>query len=183
MRHCQAWCGWLVAAWVLVVLLAGQDQRSAVLGQQPGKEAVKSRTFLFTYRATLSKLPAGKTVKVWLPVPVTTADQDVVRETLSLPGKASEGTEPRYGNTILFFEATPDKDGKLALSMAFKVTRREVKVGDRFRKPGDKEKRKEPPNASASMSSHAGGAQPGPPETRPRPPAGIATAKMNGGAE
>src|SRR5207249_4192372 len=140
MRHCQAWCGWLVAAWVLVVLLAGQDQRSAVLGQQPGKEAVKSRTFLFTYRATLSKLPAGKTVKVWLPVPVTTADQDVVRETLSLPGKASEGTEPRYGNTILFFEATPDKDGKLALSMAFKVTRREVKVGDRFRKPGDKEK-------------------------------------------
>jgi uncharacterized protein (TIGR03000 family) len=100
----------------------------------------ESRTFLFTYAATVSKLPAGKTARVWLPVPQTTPDQDVTIDKESLPGKSSVATEPLYGNKILYFEAMPDMEGNLAFSVTYKVTRREVRTGGgSFRKPGDRE--------------------------------------------
>jgi hypothetical protein len=109
--------------------------------QQPKPAPAKSRTFQFTYDAIINKLPAGKMAKVWVPLPATTPDQDIAIEKESLPVKGSIATEPLYGNKILSFEAMPGNDGSLALSLTFKVTRREVKTdGGNFRKPGDKEK-------------------------------------------
>src|SRR5262245_35663240 len=37
-------------------------------GKPGGKQAARSRTFLFTYAATVKGLEAGKTARVWLPV-------------------------------------------------------------------------------------------------------------------
>src|SRR4051812_29733853 len=108
MRRCLLSVGCVTTG--AMVLAAGVFAADG--GQQPNNGAVKTRTFHFTYNGTLSKLPAGQTVKVWLPVPVTTLEQDVVRETVSVPAKFSETVEPQYGNTMLYFEVPPDKDGK-----------------------------------------------------------------------
>jgi uncharacterized protein (TIGR03000 family) len=113
---------------------------------EPKKDVQKqtagaSRTFHFTSAATLTMLPKDKTVKVWVPVPPTTADQDITLEKESVPGKASIGTEPQYGNKILFIEARPDQDGNLTFALTFKVTRREIKTdGQHFREPDSREK-------------------------------------------
>jgi len=113
---------------------AGQTQESA----KPGE--VKSRTFFFTYAVSVVKVPKDKKVKLWLPLPQTTADQEVSIEGQALPGKSSVGSDPEYGNQILFVEARPDKEGSIAVSLTFKVTRREVRSdGGVGRKPGAKE--------------------------------------------
>src|SRR5947209_20160864 len=49
--------------------------------------APKSRSFLFTYRATVTDLPAGKDARIWLPVPASTADQDVQTISKQLPAE------------------------------------------------------------------------------------------------
>jgi uncharacterized protein (TIGR03000 family) len=103
--------------------------------------APKSRTFLFTYAATFNKLPQGKTVKIWIPLPKTTPEQEVTIVKEVLPGKGSVGVDPLYGNKILFIEATPEKDDSLAIALEFKVTRREVRTdAGTFRKPDSAEK-------------------------------------------
>jgi uncharacterized protein (TIGR03000 family) len=106
------------------------------------KTALKTRTFSFTYGATLSKLPAGKTVRVWFPVPTTTSAQDITIEKTDLPeGKTNLDSDPTYGNKIQYFEAMPDKDGKITFAVTYKVTRREVRTTDTDLAPiGAKEK-------------------------------------------
>jgi transglutaminase-like putative cysteine protease len=88
----------------------------------------KSRTFLFTYNATLTDLPAGKVARVWLPVPSSNDYQTVeIADTKSLPAGHKIAKEPAYGNQILYAEVKPDKDGNATLAITYKVTRREVK--------------------------------------------------------
>src|SRR5687768_858005 len=68
----------------------------------------QSRTFEFTYQATVTGLEAGKKVRLWAPVPASSDDQDVrliSREVIGknkVEGKIS--SEQRYGNRCLFAE-------------------------------------------------------------------------------
>jgi transglutaminase-like putative cysteine protease len=88
----------------------------------------KSRTFLFTYSATLTELPAGKSARVWLPVPSSNDYQTVeIADTKSLPAGYKIAKEPAYGNQMLYAAVKPDKDGNATLAITYKVTRREVK--------------------------------------------------------
>jgi hypothetical protein len=89
--------------------------------------APKQRTFRLDYGATLTGLPAGSQVRVWLPVPPTNEDQTVKALKHDLPVKASEAEEPKYGNRILSFaQAAPDS-GELVFNTAYEVTRLEVR--------------------------------------------------------
>jgi transglutaminase-like putative cysteine protease len=88
----------------------------------------RTRSFLFTYAASVTGLPPGKTVRIWLPVPPSNDEQQVKIVSRDLPGKGQTAREARYGNTILYVHAKADADGVVPLKIAYRVTRREVKA-------------------------------------------------------
>src|SRR6266849_2503184 len=49
--------------------------------------AVKTRTFRFTYRATVVDLAPGKVARIWLPVPTSNEDQDIQLIAKQLPAE------------------------------------------------------------------------------------------------
>jgi transglutaminase-like putative cysteine protease len=102
----------------------------------------KGRTFLFTYQAAATGLRPGETARIWVPVPPSNEDQDVhlVRE--QLPAEGRYGREAEYGNRLLYLEAPANDDGKVPLSLTYRVRRREVseedggtRVAERFLQP------------------------------------------------
>jgi transglutaminase-like putative cysteine protease len=106
----------------IVIALAGSGPAPA------DSTPVKSRTFLFTYDATVTGLSAGKTARIWLPVAPVTAEQDVEVVSKTLPGDARVGRDAVYGNPILSTTATANGNGKIVLQVVYKVTRREVRT-------------------------------------------------------
>jgi transglutaminase-like putative cysteine protease len=60
-------------------------------------------------------------------VPPTNEDQEVKLVSQELPAPAKEGKDPEYGNAVLYFEAAADRDGTVAFSRTYRVTRREVR--------------------------------------------------------
>jgi transglutaminase-like putative cysteine protease len=96
--------------------------------QASGKTAEPhQRTFLFTYATSVTGLPAGKTARIWLPVPPSNEDQEVKIVSKELPAKEQVSREPRFGNRILHVEGKADAQGEIPLSMTYRVTRREVR--------------------------------------------------------
>jgi uncharacterized protein (TIGR03000 family) len=87
-------------------------------------EGPKTRTFDFTYAATVTGLPAGKTARIWLPVPSSGDDQDVT--ILTKPDGKIE-REAQYGNQVFYTEAKAAEDGTATVALTYRVTRREVR--------------------------------------------------------
>jgi transglutaminase-like putative cysteine protease len=87
----------------------------------------RSRTFDFTYAATVTGLRPGQTARVWLPVPPSNENQDVSLVSKELPAEGRLGRDPVYHNQILYLEAKANAEGKIPLKMVYRVTRREVK--------------------------------------------------------
>ncbi len=112
-------CQPLAAAFALAaVALAGAAEPDA----KP-----RSRTFEFTYAATVTGLKPGQAARVWLPVPPSNEDQDVSVVSRDLPAEGRVGRDPVYHNQILYLEAKANEEGKIPLKMTYRVTRREVK--------------------------------------------------------
>lgn len=113
---------------------------ASLLAAAPAIETAppRSRTFLFTYRATVSGLQPGKMARIWLPVPPSTEEQVVRLETRDVPPGARLTREPLYGNEILYVESRPDAAGRVSLVVTYHVTRREVK-GETPLRPQDQE--------------------------------------------
>jgi transglutaminase-like putative cysteine protease len=88
------------------------------------------RTFTFTYAAEVTGLPAGKPVRVWVPVPPTNTEQTVEVLDRTAPGASKQTRDREYGNSLWFIEATPDAGGVLRLAVKYKVTRRVVTAGN-----------------------------------------------------
>ena len=85
----------------------------------------KTRNFKFTYGAVLTNLEPGKSVKVWLPVATGNHDQDV--EFLDINQEKFERTaEKKYGNALIYFEATASDAGEVPIEANYLVTRREL---------------------------------------------------------
>jgi uncharacterized protein (TIGR03000 family) len=112
-------------------LPAGQD-KSADAAAEP-----KSRSFLFTYSATVTGLPADKTARIWLPVPSSSEDQQVEIVAKDLPAEGKIGRESKFGNQILYVEAKAGKDGTIPVKATYRVTRREVKGQQQKEKDAD----------------------------------------------
>jgi transglutaminase-like putative cysteine protease len=111
----------------------------SAMADTPTKKEPRTRSFLFHYTATIDGLTAGKNVRVWLPVPPSTEDQDVDIVLKNLPAKAQVDREPLYGNQIMYIHAPAPAQGPLTLSVSYKVTRREVRA-DFSKKPDSAEK-------------------------------------------
>ena len=87
----------------------------------------RSRSFRLDYGATLTDLPAGVRVRVWLPVPPSD-DHQVVQPLRSvLPSPGTVNVEPVYGNRILYFESQSSASGQLSFATPYLVHRREVR--------------------------------------------------------
>jgi transglutaminase-like putative cysteine protease len=117
---------WLTAFTFAVACGAGPAAAAPAPDDSPSGS--RNRTFLFTYSTTLTGLPAGKTVRIWLPVPPSNGDQQVKIVSEDLPAKGRLATEPRFGNQILYVEGKAPADGTLKLRVPYRVTRHEVKA-------------------------------------------------------
>jgi uncharacterized protein (TIGR03000 family) len=95
--------------------------------QAPITTEPHSRTFLFTYAAMVTGVPAGDKVRIWLPVPPSNGDQDVKIESKELPAQGKIGRDSMYGNNILYLEAKAGADGTVPFKIVYRVTRREVR--------------------------------------------------------
>jgi hypothetical protein len=110
------------AALLVLSLLSG-----SVAAEPP---APRSRTFLFTYSATLVELPVGRPVRIWLPIPSDDADQTVLLVQQTLPAEPKIAREPKYANQVMYLETTPDARGQISLSLTYRVHRRECSASN-----------------------------------------------------
>jgi len=123
----KGYCRTCVTGSILVLALAAPAIAAGGADVKSTDKSTKSRTFEFTYGATVTGLPAGTTARIWLPVPSSSEDQDVQIIHRDLPGKERIEKEAKFGNQVLYVEAKADSQGKIPLSVTYRVTRREVR--------------------------------------------------------
>jgi transglutaminase-like putative cysteine protease len=111
----------------LCSFLLPRPVKSASEDKNSDASPAKTRIFTFTYSATVTGLTPGKTARIWIPVPPTNEDQEVKIESKDLPGAEQIGTEPKYGNQILYVEGKADDQGNVPLAITYRVLRREVR--------------------------------------------------------
>ena len=88
-------------------------------------DSANVRQFKFTYGAVLTNIQPGKQVKVWLPVATDNHDQEV--EFLNINQEDFKRTkEKKYGNALIYFEATANEVGEVPIEANYLVTRREL---------------------------------------------------------
>lgn len=97
----------------------------------PGTEAETAavRAFHFEYETKIA-IPAGSgKVRIWVPLPQSDPNQTIDNLVVkSVPEMAHRiVTEAAFGNKIAFFESTANLPESLAITVAFDVTRKEVK--------------------------------------------------------
>jgi transglutaminase-like putative cysteine protease len=96
----------------------------------PGELSAPSRTFSLTYQVTLKDLPAGsQRVRVWIPRPVTDANQTIVLKKVEGPVRLRDMTEPSFGNRILYGELQRPS-GAEEFTVEYQVTRKEYSRGN-----------------------------------------------------
>jgi plastocyanin len=101
---------------------------------------IDARTFRFTYGAALTEISPGTKVRVWIPMAVSNHDQEVSLESTTLPATFQETTESKFGNKVIYFEATADQNGEVPMEVVYRVTRREVSKANYEPATGDFEK-------------------------------------------
>jgi uncharacterized protein (TIGR03000 family) len=104
----------------LTPAVAGEDKETSA-------DDRKTRTFLFTYDATVTDLPAGKAARIWLPVPPSNEDQDVEIVSKDLPAGGKIDKESKYGNQMMYVEAKAGADGTIPLKIVYRIKRKEVR--------------------------------------------------------
>lgn len=87
----------------------------------------KTRTFKFTYEATISGLKPGIEARIWVPAPQTNDDQEVLETELSFPTKPLTCVEPTSGNKMHYVAAKPDDKGVIEIRCGYKIKRKEVR--------------------------------------------------------
>lgn len=86
----------------------------------------ESRTFQFVYGATLTELEPGKKVKVWIPVATSNHDQKAEIVDSNLPDDHQRTTEEKFGNSLIYFEATANDKGEVPIEVTYQITRYEL---------------------------------------------------------
>lgn len=108
-----------------LISLAGTA--SADPASEPG-QVPTSRSFRFTYAATVTGLKPGEEARIWLPVPLSDEHQKVRLISRNLPAKAQVEKGTEYGNHFLYMEARANAQGEIPLQVVYAVTRDEVRT-------------------------------------------------------
>lgn len=98
----------------------------SLLGTPVSAADPKVRTFEFTYMAEVTNIPekAGK-VAIWLPYPVSDANQDVTQLEITSPYPINIHKDAEYGNAILYLQVDHPKGRSIKVEAKFRVKRRE----------------------------------------------------------
>jgi transglutaminase-like putative cysteine protease len=110
------------------LLLAGFLVVACFCDARGAADEPKTRTFQFTYSATVTGLPENKQAQIWLPVPPSNSEQHVRILKTSAPAKEKIATEPLYGNRIFFVKGKADAGGKINVAVTYLISRRELKA-------------------------------------------------------
>ncbi len=89
----------------------------------PAKEA-NSRTFKFTYAATVIGLKPNQPAQIWLPIPPGNRNQDVQVVDTRFSGPVERKTEPGSRNEMYSFRANASRQGTIDLSVIYLIVRR-----------------------------------------------------------
>ncbi|MDB5386754.1 MAG: transglutaminase-like protein, partial [Planctomycetaceae bacterium] len=91
---------------------------------------VRKFTFQYRFRVKDLKLAEGPgkndLVRVWIPCPSSSDDQEITRLDATTPAKLVEHKESRFGNRILFFETQIPASGEFTVDVPYQVVRHEV---------------------------------------------------------
>jgi len=94
-------------------------------------DSTQARTFEFVYQVTIDPAPGG-TVKVWIPIARSDANQDVLLKSISGldASQVKSGTqqESEYGNSVLYTEIK-QAAAPVTVSLTYQVTRKEYSRG------------------------------------------------------
>lgn len=115
---------WLPVALLPVALLPAGSWCERSVAEET---EAKARTFQLGYAATIKDAPAGRRIRIWLPVPGSDDQQQVRVVRKRLPAEASLEVEPRYGNRMLYLETAIPPGGGIPLAVTYRVTRREMR--------------------------------------------------------
>lgn len=91
---------------------------------QPAQQ--KSRSFQFTYQATLQGLEPGQVYRLWMPIPQSNEYQTATPVEGNQPASGKFTSESRFGNRMLYMEGKADAQGQATVSTEYRVTRKEV---------------------------------------------------------
>jgi len=93
-------------------------------------EVPKTRSFRFTYEATVKNLsPSNAVVRVWLPLASSDSNQSVAIIKLSSPVPTLTTQDEEYGNPMIYAELRHPSSAPANFSVDYKVTRREFSRG------------------------------------------------------
>jgi len=87
--------------------------------------AAQSRHFTFTYSGALTDIKPGATVSVWLPIATDTYEQTILNKQIDVPGEYEINRELRFGNHVLYFQATADAIGEVPFKVSYELERQE----------------------------------------------------------
>ena len=127
-------------SYVLTVLLclvlsatAGKVNETVALSQNASQQKsvnyrkpVPSRSFRFHYAVIIDKLKPKTKTRIWIPLAKSNKHQEVKILEFDLPGTYRRTKENKYGNRILYLEATADERGEIPLEVVYDVTRFQV---------------------------------------------------------
>ena len=94
----------------------------------PTQQAAAHRTFRFFYDVVIDDLKPGSVARIWIPKAQTTHDQTIRDTKLHLPNEARETTEAKYGNRLIYFEATANAKGQIPVLVEYLVNRKELRI-------------------------------------------------------
>ena len=90
-----------------------------------GQGELKSRTFRFSYIATVKNIPTGaKSLDLWLPYPQSDANQEIHQVKIKAPGAVTIGRSPEHGNQAAHVRLLSPK-APVTVAMDVVATRRE----------------------------------------------------------
>jgi transglutaminase-like putative cysteine protease len=89
--------------------------------------AAGSKAFEATYVATVKDVPAGlKTMKVWIPLPVSRGGQTITAVHIESPLQWTEKTEGTFGDRYAYATVENPPAGDLTVKVRFRGTRNEI---------------------------------------------------------
>jgi hypothetical protein len=104
----------------------------------------QSRTFDFTYSAEIKLPRTDAAARMWFPLPPENDQQHIEILSQHLPGNLTTKTTEANDNRMLYLQVPPGGDGKIDLSIAYRVTRYETGEIPATRSANDDQKYLEP---------------------------------------
>ena len=123
----------LMVRFLVCVLLLIHVDTFGLMGED-GNKSPRQRQFEFEYGGSIQGVPAGATVRVWMPIPPSNVDQQITTIDEQLPGASQTTKDPKYGNAIRFFETQSPENGEIRWNRKYRVVRHETRSLNESRK-------------------------------------------------